>query len=63
MIPVPSPADGEGTVTGGFGLSLLIRNHMSRTGWTKRDPEQPEPVVEFSDLTPAAEPTDPLATP
>ena len=51
------------SVLGGFGLGLLIRNHMSRTGWEKRDPDKAEPVVEFSDLTPAAEPTDPLATP
>ena len=55
--------DDHVSVLGGFGLSVLIRNHMSRTGWDKRDPDKPEPVVEFSDLTPAAEPTDPLATP
>jgi hypothetical protein len=55
--------DDHVSVVGGFGLSGLIRNHMSRTGWSKRDPEAPEPVVEFGDLTPAAEPTDPLATP
>ena len=51
------------SVLGGFGLGILVRNHMVRTGWTKRDPDKPEPVVEFGDLTPAAEPTDPLATP
>ena len=55
--------DNHFSVLGGFGLGLLFRNHMSRTGWSKRDPDQPEPVVEFGDLTPAAEPTDPLATP
>ena len=55
--------DDHVSVTGGFGLGLLLRNHMSRKGWSKRDPNQAEPVVEFGDLTPAAEPTDPLATP
>jgi hypothetical protein len=55
--------DDHVSVVGGFGVSLLVRNHMVRTGWTKRDPDKPEPVVEFGDLTPAAEPTDPLATP
>jgi len=55
--------DDHVSVLGGFGLGLLVRNHMSRTGWDKRDPDKPEPVVEFSDLTPAAEPSDPLATP
>ena len=55
--------DDRVSVLGGFGLGLLFRNHMSRTGWEKHEADAPEPVVEFGDLTPAAEPTDPLATP
>jgi hypothetical protein len=55
--------DDHVSVLGGFGLGLLVRNHITRTGWDKRDPDKVEPVVEFGDLTPAAEPTDPLATP
>ena len=55
--------DDHVSVLGGFGLGLLVRNHISRTGWTKRDPDRVEPVVQFGDLTPAAEPTDPLKTP
>jgi hypothetical protein len=51
------------SMLGGFGLGLLFRNHMVRSGWEKHESNEPEPVVGFGDLGPTDEPMDPLATP
>jgi hypothetical protein len=48
--------DDHFAMLGGFGLGVLIRNHMFRTGWEKHEADAPEPEVSFGDLAPPAEP-------
>jgi hypothetical protein len=48
--------DNHFAMLGGFGVGVLFRNHMVRTGWAKHEPHEESPDVSFGDLAPLEAP-------